>query len=211
MQINLSVLPPKSKKFFLWLSKRSFIKKFYLAGGTASALYFGHRRSKDLDFFSKKDFQRAKLVEELKKYGQWFEFKRNLGTLVGEIDKIKLSFFTVPEKLISPPFHSGKINIAHPIDLGLMKIMAISDRGTKRDFIDLYILCHKVFPLEGFLKLLSKKFPKGEYNVYHIIRSLVYFADAEKDPMPKMFVQITWKEIKNFFEKEIKRIVKKNI
>jgi len=38
--------------------------------------------------------------------------------------------------------------------------------------------------------------------------SLIYFEDAEKEPMPKMLKQVSWSEIKTFFTKEVKRIIK---
>ena len=40
----------------------------------------------------------------------------------------------------------------------------------------------------------------------HILKSISYFDDAEDDPMPKMLVDLNWKEVKSFFEKEVKNI-----
>ena len=86
-----------------------------------------------------------------------------------------------------------------PLDLALMKILAISDRGTKRDFIDLYFLCKHVRSLNEFLVLFQKKFGKYDFNIQHIIKSLTYFNDADKGEMPKMYVNIEWQEVKKFF------------
>jgi hypothetical protein len=36
------------------------------------------------------------------------------------------------------------------------------------------------------------------------MKSLTYFVDAEKDPMPNMIKPADWKKIRAFFEKETK-------
>lgn len=73
------------------------------------------------------------------------------------------------------------------LDLALMKIMAISDRGTRRGFVDLYALCHRFKPLDELLGLLPEKYGTWKYNLAHILRSLGYFVDAEEEYMPRMF------------------------
>lgn len=88
-----------------------------------------------------------------------------------------------------------------------MKIAAISDRGTKRDFIDLYFIIkmEKVLSLDEILRLYDKKFGLLKQNKIHILKSLCYFDDAEQEPMPKMLKDVSWKEVKKFFEEEIKK------
>jgi len=93
-------------------------------------------------------------------------------------------------------------------DIGCMKIDAISTRGRKRDFIDLYFICQKYCPLEKLLIDFARKYRKTGYNLSHILKSLSYFVDAETDPMPKMLVRTSWNSIKDFFIKETKRVVK---
>lgn len=208
MNININYLPIKTRNLLEKLSAQSFIKKFYLTDGTATALFLNHRRSDDLDFFSEKSFKINILIADLKKIGKFQSFQSFKDNLVGEIDNIKISFFYLPYKLLNPPIKYKNLMIAQLVDLALMKILSISQRGAKRDFIDLYFLCQKIKPLDDFLKFFPKKFGKFDFNIYHIIKSLSYFEDAEKDKMPKMYTDIDWEEIKKFFKQEKTKLIK---
>ncbi|MCK4308846.1 MAG: nucleotidyl transferase AbiEii/AbiGii toxin family protein [Candidatus Atribacteria bacterium] len=98
------------------------------------------------------------------------------------------------------------IKVADLRDIGCMKIDAISSRGTKRDFIDLFFICKEVISLKNLLSLFKRKYKSVNYNMMHILKSLAYFEDAENNPMPKMTVPASWQEIKSFLKKEIKKI-----
>jgi predicted nucleotidyltransferase component of viral defense system len=209
MSVNLNNLPSKTQLSLEKLSKADFIKNFYLAGGTAVALFLNHRRSDDLDFFSEKEFQTPVLIKRLKGLGSFKGFKSAENTLIGELNGIKVSFFTFPYKLLETPLKYNKLKIARFLDLAAMKILAISDRGAKRDFIDLYFLCQQVKSLDELLYFFQKKFGKYDYNIYHIIKSLTYFNEAETEEMPNMYIKISWRTVKNFFKEEKTKLAKK--
>lgn len=211
MNLYFETLPPHTKKVFNWLRSQSFIEKFYLAGGTAIALYFGHRQSQDLDFFSVDQFDPDTLQENLARFGAFETTKKERNTLTGKLIKAKLSFFKIPDKPIKPLLHLDSIRLADLLDLALMKIMAISDRGAKRDFIDLYVLSDRFKPLEELLESLPEKYGEWKYNLAHILRSIGYFADAEEEDTPLLFEPITWKQVKSYFHKESERLIKKQI
>lgn len=78
--------------------------------------------------------------------------------------------------------------------------------GSKKDFIDLYFLLQK-YQLRDLLDLFDKKYKNIKYNRLHILKSLVYFEEAENEPMPKMFQKITWLAVKNKVRKEVKEII----
>ena len=209
MSVDLNNLPLKTRVILEKLSEAEFIKNFYLAGGTAAALFLNHRRSDDLDFFSEKEFRTPTLIKKLKKLGHFKGLKSAEDTLIGELNGIKISFFTLPYKLLERPLKYKSLRLARLIDLAAMKILAISDRGVKRDFIDLYFLCQRVKPLDELLYSFQKKFGKYDYNIYHIIKSLTYFDEAEIEEMPNMYIKINWKTVKDFFEKEKPKLAKK--
>ena len=209
MKFSLGNIRPDVRALVQELSTRGFIKKFYLAGGTAVALFLHHRRSDDLDFFSEKNFRGTTLIGDLKKVGKFENLKSEKDTLLGKLSGIKVSFFSLPYKLLEPPVKNKNLRVAMPLDLALMKILAVSDRGTKRDFIDLYLLCKNVKPLEELLLLFQKKFGKYDFNIQHIIKSLSYFDDADKGEMPEMYIDIEWEGVKSFFSNQKLTLAKK--
>lgn len=189
------------------LKKAGILDGFYLAGGTALALFFGHRISHDLDFFRRSPFDEKKLAERLRGAGSFSIETIGQGTLSGQFETTRLSFFHYPYPLLKPLRRQGGIQAAAPEDIACMKLDAVASRGTKRDFIDIYIIVKKTgMPLAGLLKRFSRKYKGLSYNLMHIKKSLVYFSDAESDPMPRMLEPLNWKEVKRFLASEMKKI-----
>jgi len=93
-----------------------------------------------------------------------------------------------------------------------MKIIAIANRGTNKDFTDLYFICTQVISLDNLLvELFPKKFSGQLYSMYHIVRSLQYFDDAEKSPPLDMLKPVVWDEVKRFFLDETEKLVKHKV
>lgn len=194
------------------LGESKLFKDTYLAGGTACALQMEHRISYDLDFFSPKEFDEKILIQRIKELLPNFQLERiSWGTILGYIGKVRFSLFFYNYPLLFKLHNFFKIKIADIKDIAPMKIAAIADRGTKRDFIDTYFIIKikKILTMEEVLNLYDKKFKVLEQNKFHIIKSLAYFEDAEKDEMPKMIKEINWEDIKEYFEKEVMRISEK--
>lgn len=105
-------------------------------------------------------------------------------------------------------FH-GEIPVMNPIDIAVMKVTAVSQRGKKRDFFDLYWCAHNIEPLERIIKRLPAQYPSVAHDYHHILKSLVYFEDAESDPEPEIYFKASWKIVKSFFKKEIPVITRK--
>ena len=93
-------------------------------------------------------------------------------------------------------------------DIACMKLDAISTRGTKRDFIDLYFILQNE-ALTDVLKWFEQKYKGLQYNLTHIVKSLTYFEDAEKEVMPKMLIDVSWLQIKQFFKEETENLAKR--
>lgn len=209
---RFEVLPPATKRALDIFAKASWLKRngWYLAGGTALALQVGHRSSVDLDFFlPKSDFSSAKLLKHLKK-GIWETDILREGTIYGKFAKAKTSFIAYPFFVPKKPFHwYGAVRILDAEDIAVMKIVAISQRGRKRDFVDLYWYSTQRGLLSEAFSKLDNQYPGIPHNHQHIIKSLTYFNDAEDDPMPRLFFKVTWEEIKKFFETEVVKIARK--
>lgn len=178
------------------------VSEFYLAGGTALALQLGHRISIDLDFFSINDFSTREIADRLKTKGRLEIDSISKDTLNGSLDNVKISFFKYPYKLLFPTKEYNGVALADERDIAAMKILAISDRGNRKDLVDLFVLL-KTYSLNDILKFFNEKYKEYNYNMLHILKSLVYFFDADLDTEPVYIHPISWTEVK----KVIKNVV----
>lgn len=192
------------------LGESEILKDGYLAGGTACALQIGHRVSLDLDFFTKIEFNTEIVLKSLEELPGFKLDKTDKWTILGSFPKVKFSYFYYRYPLIKKTTNFSKIKIASLEDIAAMKIVAICDRGTKRDFIDLYFLAKK-FSLEQILKFYDQKYHNLSNNFFHIMRSIDYFQDAELQKSPKMLTPITWIEVKEFFQNQAISLAKKKL
>lgn len=199
-----------------WNQKRilkqiEFLKKFgfYLAGGTAIALQFGHRTSKDLDFYTEKHFKSGDLVQEFRKVfkKEVINIRRAPDTLFLKIKQTDLSFFKYPYRLIRSLTPYLSVNLASIEDITAMKIEAVIERGTKRDFVDIYYSIEK-YGLKKVLSFVKEKYPET-FNEYNCLHALKYFADADISQKDRkriyLYENIEWKNIKEYITNEVKK------
>lgn len=203
-------LLPNTLRALKLTSSIDIIKKSYLAGGTALALHLGHRLSFDLDFFTHQVFDENVLASSLKELPKFKEDGTAWRTVWGSVENIKFSLFYYPYPLIKKTITFEGIQILDKEDIAAMKIHALEDRGTKRDFIDLYFLA-KEFSFKQMLKFYDQKYEVLEDHLYSIIRSLDYFTDAEIDPDPKMLISVSWEKVKNFFQNQSFKLAKNKL
>lgn len=197
----------KTIKDLALLKERGALRGFYLGGGTGLAFLLGHRESHDLDFFRTAAFRESLLVIRLRRAGRFSLERKEEGTVQGQFENTRVSFFHYPYPLLEKVRQISGAAVASPLDIACMKLDAISSRGTKRDFIDLYVVIQESGrTLQEFLGAFTKKYASLEYNLLHVKKSLVYFDDAERDPMPTMTAPIAWDAVKKFFIEEIKKL-----
>jgi len=188
-----------------------FLKKygFYLAGGTALALQLGHRTSRDLDFYTPHHFRGLALTREFQKIFSKEIQKPGLAedTLWLKFGDTDISFFRYPYKLIRPSLSYLTVKLASPEDIAAMKIEAIIERGTKRDFVDIYYLMKKC-GLKQLLNFTQKKYSEV-FNEQICLIALMYFKDAEITQKDRkrlyLYENIEWRKIKEYIEKEVKQ------
>ncbi len=210
---HYETLPRRTKRTLDFLSKQEWLKKsnWYLADGTALALQTGNRKSLDLDFFTEeRSFDEKKLLTHFIGNNDWKTDVEEKNTIYGELFNAKVSFiaypFFIPKQT---PFWHGSIRVLHQKDIAVMKITAISQRGRKRDFFDLYWCANHIEPLEKIIKRLKAQYPSIAHNYHHILKSMVYFEDAESDPEPEIYFDASWKQVKRFFTTEIPSIAQR--
>ena len=177
-----------------------------LAGGTGLALQFGHRYSEDLDLFSVNTFEPDSWLDELATLGNVQVQHRAEGTLHVLIHGVRISFLHTQAPFLFLGTAYRGLTIADCRDIAVMKLVAIGGRGSRKDFVDLFFLMRNGVALESAFQLLQKRFTNVDYNEYHIMKSLVYFQDAESEPMPNMIRTVTWDEIKQSVVSEVKRL-----
>ncbi len=176
----------------------SILENWMLAGGTGLALQLGHRISDDFDFF-RTDFPDAgELHEQLRGYGQYETLQEASHTLTVLFRDTKLSFFKAGSPFIFRGITYRSFRVADIREIALMKLLAICNRGSRKDFIDLYIILRGETTLQDYFRLLPEKYGTPRINTYNILKSLTYFEDAEKEPMPRMLVPFSWEECKAF-------------
>lgn len=212
-ELCLDALPLFARDAFLRCTELTLFASgdWYLAGGTALALQAGHRQSQDLDFFTtQKSFDVGELERILGSNEQtWHTESRGEGTLYGELRNAKMSLIAYPFfRPAEPLLKKGTVSILTPPDIAAMKITAISQRGKKRDFVDLFWLSQNIQPLDESFERAARQYTISQ-NPNHILKSLVYFADAESDPMPTLFFKASWEEIKKYFQQEVSHLAKK--
>jgi predicted nucleotidyltransferase component of viral defense system len=183
--------------------------KCVLAGGTGLALQLGHRISVDLDFFTGKTFSTEKVFQEMRRLGlNPRVLEESDGSLTVTIDGTKVSMFRYPYPFIEEMKDADGVPVAGVIDIASMKIIAVSQRGAKRDFFDLYFILQDI-PFWKISENMVNRFGNDRINPVHIGKSLVFFNDADADPDPRLLCkdQPSWEKVKKLFIKNVQQMV----
>lgn len=207
--MHLECLPGNGLKVLGKLKNLLKTSGFVLAGGTALALSIGHRLSEDLDLFTKKRFSTERLFREMQKLGLGPVVQQEeKGTLVTFAGGTKVSMMQYDYPFLEKTERINGVPVAGVIDIGSMKTVAISQRGARRNFVDLYFILEQV-PFRKVAENMINRFGTDRINPVHIGKSLVYFADADVDPDPRYCgkVKPDWKSIKAFYKKNVQQMV----
>ena len=190
------------------LGKSGILNTAYMAGGSALALQLGHRVSLDFDFFSEGEFNSSQVNSSLNAVGKYPVSNETPKTMVGIFNDVKFSLFHYPYPLIAQTKKFLRIGLSSLEDITAMKLVAITDRATKKDYIDLFVLAKK-YPIEHMFDFYEKKYHLLQPNLFTLIKSLQFFSEAEETDMPKMIEKINWEGIKKFFQKEVIKLAEK--
>lgn len=199
------VIPATTETTLGVLREAHLVDGFYLAGGTGLALQFGHRLSLDLDFFAQEHFDEEALLQRVQALAGFGLVAKAPYTLHATVQETKVSFLGYAYPVLFPANRFLDVAVADPRDIACMKVSAVASRSTKRDFVDLYV-CAERYGLKEILRLFDQKYTQTHYSKLHILKSLTFFADAEKDPMPHMLVTLDWDTVKQFFLREAPRL-----
>jgi hypothetical protein len=185
------------------LQSKSYLQGFYLVGGTALALYLGHRKSVDIDLFSNFSFDTSGLLEQIHQDFQYHLFYTASNTLKGSITSINLDILAHRYQLIGEPETIQGVKVMSVPDIAAMKLNAVSMSGQRsKDFIDVYYLLQQ-YRLEELLAFYKKKY--NQDNDSHILKSLIYFDEVDLADWPVLIKNpaLKWINIKTFIEKAV--------
>ena len=180
------------------------LEQFFLVGGTALSLKMGHRESIDLDLFTTQDFDKDDLLMLLR---EDFDVQVDVvspSIFITRINDVKVDFVRFRYKMLFPIADTEGVRMPDIRDIAAMKLDAVTKRGSKKDFYDIYFLLQEM-TLKELLQLHYEKFQHS--TQFHVIKSLNYFEDADPHDDPIVFdKKITWQLVKTTLIKEVKKI-----
>ncbi|MGA1863036.1 nucleotidyl transferase AbiEii/AbiGii toxin family protein [Deferribacter thermophilus] len=189
----------------LELIKNDYMRNFVLVDGSALALYFCHRFSEDLDFFTYQDnnFQIEKVFKIINNFNNKEIVNISNDQIDVMINGVKVTFFNAKWHFLKPK-EIRNFNVATLEQIAIMKINTLFLRAKYRDYYDLYFLEHH-FSLKQIFEL-SKDILNG-INLKLFITALTFIDDIEDEKLDylKPVKELSLKEIRDFFEEKIKK------
>lgn len=181
------------------------LRGFYLAGGSAVAYHLSHRRSNDLDLFSARgDASIERVADELGQLRGAIVVAQTDAALKIRLGGVLIDIVRYPYPLLSKPLTGPQgFPVARLADLAAMKLSAIATRGIRRDFWDLHeILTRSPLTLGAVLTAYVERFGVRKADLYHVLRALSYFDDAERGPLPRGLTKAHWRSIRDYFSEQ---------
>jgi hypothetical protein len=201
MMMHWEAVPSEVAEVYRDVSVTLRKSDFYVAGGTALALLEGHRISAGLDLFSPTFEEPEPLIGFLSASCN-LDLEVTLTaprTLYVALGSTQVSFFGYSHPLLSKTLAHGDdlLPLANRDDIAAMKLAALASRGSRKDFIDLWVLISRHRSLDDYLALYRKKY--AARDIGHVVRSLAFFDDAEEEPPLHMLAEVEWDQVKADF------------
>ena len=185
------------------------LNQFALVGGTNLALRFGHRLSIDLDFFTNKPFHPESLYQLLEsKFSNIVLASQSENMLFIYLNEIKVDLVLLPYPYLKPIEDFDGIRLVAVEDIAAMKLSAIASRGVKKDFWDIAELLDH-FSLGEMINFYQAKY--SSRDIFHLLRSLVYFEDAEAQKDPQPLKDTKWLQVKQKIEAATKLYIEQSL
>ena len=167
---------------------------WFVIGGQAMRCFCPYRPSRDVDFGVTRTDDLNDLVRQLERRGHVELTERTNDTVHLRFDGIDVSIFVLD--MLSPFVNDRRLSVT-----GLLatKLHAILDRGTRRDFFDLYVTLHR--HALGIAECLAamRHVYRQDVNETLLLRALTFYDDAEREaPLPGEGPR-DWSTVKEFF------------
>lgn len=202
--LHTSTVYPTTLGLLKELMQLPALAEFNLAGGTALALQIGHRISVDLDFFGNIDFESIEILDAVQDIAEVSIISQSRAILILNTSGVKTDFVRYRYPLLQPVNEIDGIRLLSTLDIGAMKLAAITNRGRKRDFFDLFFLL-QTYTLRNLFDAYNAKYRDG--SEFLVLKSVTYFEDAEEDDIPAVFdTSLSWELVKRTIEREAKKL-----
>ena len=204
-------LSPRAQELLAKLASRAWTDDFYLAGSAALALYTGHRPVRDLDLMGGTNRlvspDRRDVLGDLLDLAPDTEVEtaRDGYLFVRLQGGVGLRLYYYPYPLVDAAREHAGVEVASPLDLGLMKLGAIISRGTRRDFVDLYLLCQKL-PLAELLARAPDKFGHVGDFALQALKGLADLSEVEGEPMPQLAEPLAWETVEAWLDESVREL-----
>ncbi len=209
-------LAPESDRLLARLAAPLADAELYLAGSAALALYLGHRQVRDLDLMSmtnrltppeRRDLLQAVLAAapgtEVETARDGFLAMR--AAAEGGVSRPAVRLHYYPYPLADPPHEHRGLEVASAVDLGLMKLGAVISRGTRRDFVDLFLLCQRL-PLGELLARAGDKFGHVGDFALQALKGLADLSEVEGEPMPQLLQPLAWETVETWLDESVREL-----
>ena len=198
--LHYHTIAPATLELLKKIQKEPLFNQLRLVGGTALALQIGHRTSVDLDFFGNLEIDQFEILSCLNSLGLVKTLQTTNNIHIFSIDGIKVDFVNYQYPWLENAVITDDVLMAGRLDIAAMKLSAITGRGSKKDFIDIFFLLQE-FTLKELIACYEKKYHDG--SAFLVLRSLSYFDDADEEPEYNLFSKVTWKQIKSELLKKL--------
>jgi predicted nucleotidyltransferase component of viral defense system len=188
------------------LQQHDLFRDLRLVGGTSLALQIGHRTSIDIDLFGSIDVDEIDISAALASMGSVTQLKSSKNIHIYLLNNVKVDIVNYPYPWLQPAILQDGLLLADLVDIAAMKIAAVTGRGSKKDFVDLYFLL-KQMDIAQILDHYVAKYKDG--SLFMTLKSIIYFDDADKDEMPNMFSDLSWNEVKETISAAYAHFMKK--
>ena len=156
-----------------------FLREYYLVGGTAIALYIGHRRSIDFDLFKPLPINHKRNLDKILATPFTHTVTRRVSEQMNLIvNDVKVTFFEYPFPVEPTAKFDKYFRLPPLLQLAAMKAYALGRRSKWKDYVDLYFLLSNHFTISDITTTATQIF--GELFSEKMLRSqLCYFDDID--------------------------------
>ncbi len=190
------------------IQKNDLFKDLRLVGGTSLALQIGHRISVDLDLFGIIPEKKLEITTALNTIWEvkTIHFTKNIA--IYSIDGIKVDIVNYPYPWLEKEIIDDELLLANKMDIAAMKLAAITGRGSKKDFIDIFFLLQE-YSFKQMLEFYNQKYADG--STFLVLKSMAYFENADEELMPRMLKNIAWDEVKETIKNTVQEYITKDL